>query len=60
MRGLGGGKMLITTAEDWVREQGWVEIASDTWLENEPSIQAHLALGYKERERLIHFSQKLS
>ncbi len=47
MRGLGGGKMLITTAEDWVREQGWVEIASDTWLENETSIQAHLALGTK-------------
>ena len=60
MRGQGGGKMLTTIAEDWVRTQGWVEIASDTWLGNETSIQAHLALGYEETERLVHFSKKIA
>ena len=59
IRGQGVGKMLVMAAEDWVREQGWSEIASDTWLDNETSIQAHLALGYRERDRLIHFSKKL-
>lgn len=60
IRKQGVGKMLVMAAEDWAREQGWAEIASDTWLDNETSIQAHLALGYKETDRLIHFSKKLS
>jgi len=56
----GGGKMLVIAAEDWVRKQGWAEIASDTWLDNETSIKAHLALGYEEAERLVHFSKKIA
>lgn len=60
IRKQGVGKMLVMAAEDWAREQGWAEIASDTWLDNETSIQAHLALGYKETDRLIHFFKKLS
>ncbi len=60
IRGQGVGKMLVMAAEDWGRGQGWAEIASDTWLDNETSIQAHLALGYRETVRLVHFSKKLS
>ena len=35
------------------------EMASDTWLENEASIAAHLKLGYEEVERLVHFVKRL-
>jgi len=34
-------------------------MASDTWLENEVSIAAHLKMGYYEAERLVHFVKRL-
>jgi hypothetical protein len=34
-------------------------MASDTWLENKGSIQAHLKLGYTEVERTVNFAKKL-
>ncbi|MHB8778501.1 MAG: GNAT family N-acetyltransferase, partial [Anaerolineales bacterium] len=46
-------------AEDWARERGCTEMASDTWLDNEASIRAHLKLGYLEVERLVHFVKPL-
>ncbi len=59
IRGQKVGKELIHTAEQWAREKGMVEMASDTWLENEASIAAHLKLGYAETERLVHFVKRL-
>jgi len=59
LRGKGIGKALVKAAEDWARSQGLTEIASDTWLDNEVSIQAHLKMGYEETERLVHFAKKL-
>jgi aminoglycoside 6'-N-acetyltransferase I len=59
LRGQGVGAALVQAGEDWARAQGYTEMASDTWLENEGSIRAHLALGYKEAERLVHFCKKL-
>ncbi len=59
LRGQGAGKALVKTAENWAREQGLREMASDTWLENEVSIAAHLKMGYEEVERLIHFAKTL-
>ena len=59
LRGQGVGKALVKTAEDWARAQGLHEMASDTWLENEVSIAAHLKMGYEEVERLIHFAKTL-
>lgn len=59
LRKQGVGGALVRAMEDWSREHQCAEIASDTWLENEVSIQAHLALGYEERERLVHFRKKL-
>lgn len=46
-------------AENWAREKGCTEMASDTWLDNEASIRAHLKLGYVEAERLIHYVKQL-
>ncbi len=59
VRGQKVGRELIHTAEQWAREKGMVEMASDTWLENEASIAAHLKLGYAEVERLVHFVKRL-
>jgi aminoglycoside 6'-N-acetyltransferase I len=59
LRGRGLGKALMMAGEDWARNQDLREIASDTWLDNETSIQAHFALGYRESVRLVHFVKKL-
>jgi aminoglycoside 6'-N-acetyltransferase I len=58
-RGQKLGRDLILAAEHWAREKGCTEMASDTWLENEASITAHLKLGYVEVERLVHFAKRL-
>jgi aminoglycoside 6'-N-acetyltransferase I len=59
VRGQKVGRELIHAAEEWAREKGCAEMASDTWLENEASIAAHLKLGYWEVERLVHFVKRL-
>ena len=59
LRGQGFGGQLVKAAEDWARSQGLKEMGSDTWLWNERSIRAHIALGYSEIERLIHFAKTL-
>ena len=59
IRGQKLGRELVRTAEQWAREKGCTEMASDTWLDNEASIGAHLRLGYEEVERLVHFVKRL-
>ena len=59
VRGQKLGREMVHTAEEWAREKGMAEMASDTWLENEVSIQAHLKMGYYEAERLVHFVKRL-
>jgi len=50
----------VAAAEDWARAQGCREMASDTWLDNTLSQQAHARLGYAEVERLVHFRKTLA
>ena len=59
MRGQKLGKEMVRVAENWAREKGCTEMASDTWLENQASIAAHLKMGYDEAERLVHFVKRL-
>ena len=59
LRGQVIGKALLQAAEELARSQGLAEMASDTWLENEVSIQAHLKPGYAEVERAVHIAKKL-
>ena len=59
LRGQGWGAKLVMAGEAWARDQALTEIASDTWLDNETSIQAHLTLGYRESVLLVHFVKKL-
>ncbi len=59
LRGQKLGRDLVLAGEQWAREKGCVEMASDTWLDNAASIAAHLRLGYTEAERLVHFLKRL-
>lgn len=45
-RGVGGA--LVRAAEEWAREQGCTELASDTAVGNETSARAHRAAGFEE------------
>jgi aminoglycoside 6'-N-acetyltransferase I len=58
-RGKGVAGALTQAAENWAREKGCTEMASDTWLDNPISIRAHEKLGYHEVERLVHFVKQL-
>jgi len=55
----GIGAALIRAAEDWSRRQGCREIASDTWIDDEMSIDAHQALGFEVVDRCVHFRKPL-
>jgi len=46
-------------AEDWARSQGCVEVASDTWIDNEESQRVHEALGYQVVDRCVHYRKTL-
>jgi aminoglycoside 6'-N-acetyltransferase I len=59
LRRSGIGGQLVSAMEAWTRAQGLKEMGSDTWLDNQTSIAAHLRLGYVEAERLVHFAKKL-
>jgi aminoglycoside 6'-N-acetyltransferase I len=59
LRRLGLGSALVRAAEDWARRRGCREMASDTEIANISSLAAHIALGYEEAERLIHFRKTL-
>ena len=59
VRGKGIGRALIARAEAWAKEMGFTELASDAELENEDSIRAHGALGFRETFRLVHFVKSL-
>jgi len=60
VRRQGVGKALIAAAEEWARQNGFHELASDTTIDNEISLASHLALGFTEVERQINFIKKLN
>jgi aminoglycoside 6'-N-acetyltransferase I len=51
--------LLVQAAEQWVREQGCSEMASDALLDNTASHAMHLALGFQETERVVYFRKTL-
>jgi aminoglycoside 6'-N-acetyltransferase I len=59
-RGSGAGRALVAAVEQWTREQGCSELASDALLDNEPSHSAHHACGFEETERVVYFRKRLS
>jgi aminoglycoside 6'-N-acetyltransferase I len=55
----GVGRQLMAAAEDWARSHGCLEIASDTWIDNELSQRVHEALGYEVVDRCVHYRKSL-
>lgn len=58
-RGRGLAGELLAACEDWVKEQGCLEFASDCELDNGDSLAFHLASGFAEANRVICFTKKL-
>lgn len=59
-RRLGVGGDLVRNAENWARQKGCTEMASDAEIGNEGSITAHTRLGYSETSRLVHLRKELT
>jgi aminoglycoside 6'-N-acetyltransferase I len=53
----GAARLLCRAVEDWGREQGCREFASDALIDNETSHCMHQALGFEERERVVCYSK---
>ena len=54
-RGRGIGQQLLAAVEAWALARGLKELASDAELENKSSIDAHVACGFSETCRAVHF-----
>jgi aminoglycoside 6'-N-acetyltransferase I len=55
----GVGRRLLAAAEEWARSHGCVEMASDTWIDNEVSQRCHEALGFEVVDRCVNYRKAL-
>lgn len=55
----GVAKALLSACQNYAKEQGCTEFASDCELNNEESLQFHLRMGFEEANRIICFTKKL-
>lgn len=55
----GYAKNLLKKCEEWAREKGCTEFASDCELTNDMSLAFHLKAGFTEANRIICFVKKL-
>jgi len=55
----GIGRELIEYAENFAREKGIKEIASDCYIDNDSSEMFHKSCGFIEKERVICFAKKV-
>lgn len=58
-RRTGVARRLVAAVEEWVRERGLRELASDTRLDNLQSQVMHCALGFTETERVVCYRKVL-
>ena len=58
-RQMGIGRRLVKYAEEWARQKGCTEMASDAEVDNLVSLEAHVKLGYSETSRLVHLRKEL-
>lgn len=55
----GLAKEMLEACQEWAKEQGCTEFASDCELNNEESLKFHLKMGFVEANRIICFTKKL-
>lgn len=58
-RNRGLAKQLLGACENWAREKGCTEFASDCELGNDASLNFHLSMGFAEANRIVCFTKKL-
>ena len=58
-RGRGLARALLSACEDWAREQGCSEFASDCAVDNTASISFHWRAGFDEAGRIVCFTKRL-
>ena len=57
LRGI--ARKLVSECEQWAREKGCTEFASDCELTNAASLRFHLSVGFQEENRIICFKKTL-
>ena len=55
----GYAKELLKKCEEWAKEKGCTEFASDCELDNDTSFQFHMKMGFMEANRIICFTKRL-
>lgn len=55
----GFAKNMLKACQEWAKQQGCMEFASDCELVNEDSLKFHLKMGFEEANRIICFTKKL-
>lgn len=55
----GIGARLLAAAEEWARNQGCIEMASDTWVDHPVSQRVHEALRFEVVDRCVHYRKPL-
>ncbi|MBQ8279321.1 MAG: GNAT family N-acetyltransferase [Roseburia sp.] len=55
----GYAKELLVKCEEWAKEKGCTEFASDCELTNDESLAFHLKMGFVEANRIICFTKQL-
>ncbi len=58
-RNRGIARVLLSACENWARDMGCSEFASDCELTNPQSLAFHLNVGFEETNRIICFTKKL-
>lgn len=58
-RQVGVGNHLIQLAEEWCKEKGCTQLASDTELKNQLSINFHKNRGFRETARIVTFIKEI-
>ena len=58
-RNQGYAAKLLDACEQWAKDKGCTEFASDCELENTQSLAFHLRCGFQEANRIICFTKKL-
>ena len=58
-RSRGLARALLSACEDWARERGCLEFASDCAVDNGVSIAFHRSAGFDEANRIVCFTKRL-
>lgn len=58
-RNKGYARELLKNCENWAKEKGCIEFASDCELTNSESLKFHLKMGFTEANRIICFTKHL-